>query len=477
MLKQKARAIALGVLAGDLALTAVSLPVAYVLRHGVLTFLFPGFFPRPLNPIAQYWFLLVLILPIWGLLLSAAGFYRSHRTLPLGEEIWGAMKVSFGGTALLALAVYGLRLEFVSRFFLVVFGVVNFLFLATEKIALRLTSRYVRSRGFNFRTVLLVGTGRKASQLGKFLEARPYWGFRVLGYLDDDNGGEIRGIHRWRCLGRITDLEEILIREVVDELIFVIEKGRLREYEDALLVAERHGVRAHVSLDIFPHVLARPVLEEMDGIPLLSFTTTPSNPLQLVIKRAIDLTVSLLLFIITLPIQLLSALMIKLSSPGLVYFRQIRCGLNGRHFTLLKFRTMEQGAAERLPEISHLNEMSGPVFKASKDPRLTRVGRILRRLSVDELPQLWNVIRGDMSLVGPRPPLPEEVSRYEPWQHRRLSMKPGITCLWQISGRNDLDFDRWMALDLKYIDSWSPLLDLEILVKTVPAVLSGRGAR
>jgi len=264
---------------------------------------------------------------------------------------------------------------------------------------------------------------------------------------------------------------------VVDELIFVIEKGRLREYEDALLVAERHGVRAHVSLDIFPHVLARPVLEEMDGIPLLSFTTTPSNPLQLVIKRAIDLTVSLLLFVATLPIQLLAALTIKLSSPGLVYFRQIRCGLNGRHFTLLKFRTMEQGAAERLPEISHLNEMSGPVFKASKDPRLTRVGRILRRLSVDELPQLWNVIRGDMSLVGPRPPLPEEVSRYQPWQHRRLSMKPGITCLWQISGRNDLDFDRWMALDLKYIDSWSPLLDLEILVKTVPAVLSGRGAR
>jgi exopolysaccharide biosynthesis polyprenyl glycosylphosphotransferase len=477
MLKQKARAIALGVLVGDLALTALSLPAAYALRQEALVGLFPLLFPPHITTLSQYWSLLSLILPLWGLMLWAAGFYRSHRTAPLGEEIWAAMKVSFGGTALLALAVYGLRLEFVSRLLLAVFGVVNFVFLATEKITLRLTSRYVRSRGYNFRTVLLVGTGQKAAQLGKFLEARPYWGFRVLGYLDDDNGGEIRGIHRWRCLGRITDLEEILIREVVDELIFVIEKGRLREYEDALLVAERHGVRAHVSLDIFPHVLARPVLEEMDGIPLLSFTTTPSNPLQLVIKRAIDLTISLLLFVATLPIQLLAALMIKLSSPGLVYFRQTRCGLNGRHFTLLKFRTMEQGAAERLSEISHLNEMSGPVFKASKDPRLTRVGRILRRLSIDELPQLWNVIRGDMSLVGPRPPLPEEVSRYEPWQHRRLSMKPGITCLWQISGRNDLDFDRWMALDLKYIDSWSPLLDLEILLKTVPAVLSGKGAR
>ncbi len=477
MLKQKARAIALGVLVGDLVLTALSLPVAYVLRHGLLTWFFPALFPLPLRPIDQYLFLLVLILPLWGLMLWAAGFYRSHRTLPLGEEIWAAMKVAFGGTALLALVVYGLRLEFVSRWFLVVFGVVNFLFLATEKVALRLLSRWVRTRGFNFRTVLLVGTGQKAAQLAHFLEAHPYWGFRVVGYLDDDNGGEIRWTNRWPCLGKITDLEAVLIREVVDELIFVIEKGKLGEYEQALLVAERHGVRAHVSLDIFPHVLARPILEELDGIALLSFTTTPSNPLQLVVKRGIDLALSLLLFTLTFPMQIVAAIAIKLSSAGSIFFRQVRCGLNGRHFTLLKFRTMHAGAEERLHEISHLNEMSGPVFKASKDPRLTAVGRILRRLSIDELPQLLNVIRGDMSLVGPRPPLPEEVARYEPWQRRRLSMKPGMTCLWQILGRNDLDFDRWMALDLKYIDTWSPMLDLKILVKTVPAVLTGRGAR
>lgn len=477
MLKQKARAIALGVLIGDLALTALSLPVAYLIRHGILPLLFPSGFPSPLYPIERYLALIPVILPVWGLLLYGAGFYRSHRTLPLGEEIWSAMKVAFGGTGVIALLVYGLRLDFVSRWFLVVFGVVNFTFLASEKVALRLLSRFVRSRGYNFRTVLLVGTGEKAAKLAEFLEAHPHWGFYLLGYLDDDNGGEIRRTNRWACLGKITDLEPILMSEVVDELIFVIEKGKLGEYEQALLVAERHGVRAHVSLDIFPHVLAHPVLEELDGIPLLSFTTTPSNPLQLVIKRAIDLTVSLVLFLLTLPIQVLAALAIKLSSSGPIFFRQVRCGLNGRHFTLLKFRTMEAGAEERLSEISHLNEMTGPVFKVSKDPRLTPVGRWLRKLSVDELPQLLNVIAGHMSLVGPRPPLPEEVSRYEPWQRRRLSMKPGITCLWQVSGRSDLDFDRWMALDLKYIDTWSPMLDLKILLKTVPAVLSGRGAR
>ncbi|HTL71066.1 MAG TPA: sugar transferase, partial [Candidatus Eisenbacteria bacterium] len=456
MLKQKARAIALGVMIWDLALTGLSLPVAYVLRHGVLPLLFPAVFRTPLSPIREYAFLLVLILPIWGLLLYTAGFYRSHRTTPLVEEIWGATKVAFGGTAMLALLVYGLRLEFVSRFFLLVFGIVNFTLLATEKVALRLISRWVRARGLNFRTVLIAGTGQKAAQLGDFVEAHPHWGFRVIGYLDDDNGGEIRRAGRWPCLGKVTDLEAVLMREVVDELIFVIEKGKLGEYENALVVAERHGVRAHVSLDIFPHVLARPVLEELDGIALLSFTTTPANPGQLAAKRAIDFAFSLVFFLVTAPIQALAAMLIKVSSPGPVFFRQIRCGLNGRHFTLLKFRTMDLGAQERLHEVSHLNEMSGPVFKVSRDPRLTPVGRLLRRLSIDELPQLWNVILGDMSLVGPRPPLPEEVARYEPWQRRRLSMKPGITCLWQVSGRSNLDFDRWMALDLKYIDTWSP---------------------
>ncbi len=477
MLKQKARAVALGVLAGDLALTAVSLPLAYLLREGVMARFFPRLFPQPLYPFEQYFFLLTLILPIWGLLLYGAGFYRSHRTLPLGEEIWAAARVAFGGTALLALIVYGLRLEFVSRWFLVVFGSLNFAFLASEKVGLRLASRWVRTRGYNFRTVLVVGTGSKAASMADFFEAHPHWGFRLVGYLDDDNGGQIRRGNRWPSLGKIADLESVLAGNVVDELIFVIEKGKLGDYEEALLVAERHGVRAHVSLDIFPHVLARPVLEELDGVPLLSFTTTPSNPVQLVVKRGVDLVVSLALFLVTLPIQLLAAIAIKLSSSGPIFFRQTRCGLNGRHFTLLKFRTMQNGAEGRLPEISHLNEMTGPVFKSSHDPRLTIVGRVLRRLSIDELPQLANVIVGDMSLVGPRPPLPEEVARYEPWQRRRLSMSPGLTCLWQVSGRNDVDFDRWMALDLKYIDTWSPMLDLKILLKTVPAVLSGRGAR
>ncbi|HEY2847096.1 MAG TPA: exopolysaccharide biosynthesis polyprenyl glycosylphosphotransferase, partial [Pyrinomonadaceae bacterium] len=260
--------------------------------------------------------------------------------------------------------------------------------------------------------------------------------------------------------------------------IFVVGRGRLQDFEEAMLAAERHGVRSHVALDLFPHVIARPVLEELDGVPLLTFTTVPSSPVLMAVKRAFDLVFGAFLFLVTLPIQIAAALAILATTSGDLLFRQTRCGLNGRQFRLLKFRTMIRGAEEKLPEISHLNEMSGPAFKATNDPRLTSVGKFLRRFSIDELPQLWNVLTGDMSLVGPRPPIPEEVSRYEPWQRRRLSMKPGLTCLWQISGRNEIpDFDRWMSLDLKYIDTWTPMLDFKILMMTVPIVLSGRGAR
>jgi exopolysaccharide biosynthesis polyprenyl glycosylphosphotransferase len=225
-----------------------------------------------------------------------------------------------------------------------------------------------------------------------------------------------------------------------------------------------------------PHGFSKVELEEFDGTPLLSFARTPTSYPLMLLKRSVDVAVALILLMIGLPIILLVALAIKISSSGAVLYRQTRCGLNGRQFTLYKFRTMFEGAHDRRKELLHLNEMDGPAFKLRRDPRVTLFGRFLRKFSLDELPQLWNVLRGDMSMVGPRPPIPEEVAQYARWQRRRLSMKPGLTCLWQISGRNNLDFNRWMELDLEYIDSWSPLLDLKILVKTIPVVLSGRGA-
>jgi exopolysaccharide biosynthesis polyprenyl glycosylphosphotransferase len=238
------------------------------------------------------------------------------------------------------------------------------------------------------------------------------------------------------------------------------------------------GVKTRLALDFFPHVLARVQLEELDGTPLLTFSTTPDDSAAMMAKRTVDVLLSVLLGAVAIVPVTLAALLIKITSRGPALFRQTRVGLNGRPFTLVKLRTMVADAEQRLAEVAHLNELEGPVFKSGKDPRLTRFGRLIRRFSMDEIPQLWNVLRGEMSLVGPRPPLPEEVARYERWQRRRLSMKPGVTGLWQVSGRNEIArFDEWMNLDLAYIDNWSLSLDAKILLRTIPAVLSGRGAR
>jgi len=219
-------------------------------------------------------------------------------------------------------------------------------------------------------------------------------------------------------------------------------------------------------------------LHEFDGLPLLSFSTTPTNEAVMFVRRILDIILASVMLLIFGPLLMLpTAILIKLTSPGPVLFRQKRCGLNGRVFTMYKFRSMVDHAEQLRVELEAFNEMDGPVFKSSRDPRITLIGKVIRRRSIDELPQLFNVLQGHMSLVGPRPPLPQEVARYQRWQRRRLSMKPGMTCLWQISGRNEVSFEDWMKLDLTYIDNWSLLLDLKILLKTVPVVLLGRGAK
>jgi exopolysaccharide biosynthesis polyprenyl glycosylphosphotransferase len=229
-------------------------------------------------------------------------------------------------------------------------------------------------------------------------------------------------------------------------------------------------------MDLFATRIAARNVEDLDGIPLLSLETTPSDIVPLAAKRAFDLVLSSAALLVLAPVFLVFAVAIRLESPGPVLFRQRRVGVNGREFMLYKFRSMYQDAEARLESLRARNEVSGPVFKIRDDPRVTRVGRFMRRTSIDELPQFWNVLRGEMSVVGPRPPLPAEVKQYQRWQVRRLSMKPGITCIWQVSGRSHISFERWMELDLQYIDNWSLWRDVKILARTIPAVLTGRGA-
>ncbi|NJL27672.1 MAG: sugar transferase, partial [Thermoanaerobaculia bacterium] len=418
-----------------------------------------------------------------GLFALALGRYRSHRTVALGEEAQALIRVCATGLAILALAIYSLRLDQrllkddeISRLWVLLFAVFACLLLMSEKLALRTLSRYVRSRGFNYRTVLIVGTNSAARALADSIRNHRYWGYRILGFVTQNGeraGSTLDGLP---ILGAIDDILDIVEKGPVDDVVFAVSRRDLNRMEDLFLALHEQGISTRFALNLFPHTRARVRMEELDGVPLLTFSTAPEQLVPMLAKRAIDVSVALLLMLLAMPVVLAIGILIKITSSGQVLYRQTRCGLNGRLFTLYKFRTMVEGAEDRQAELLHLNEMNGPVFKLERDPRVTRFGRILRRFSLDELPQLWNVLRGDMSLVGPRPPIPDEVAQYERWQRRRLSMKPGLTCLWQVSGRNQIDFDRWMELDLEYIDSWSPWLDLKILARTVPAVLTGRGA-
>jgi exopolysaccharide biosynthesis polyprenyl glycosylphosphotransferase len=263
---------------------------------------------------------------------------------------------------------------------------------------------------------------------------------------------------------------------VVDEVIFAVSKQDLESMEDIFIACEEEGVKTRVLVNFFPHLHAEVYVEKLQSVPMLTFSSAPENEYLLFLKRLFDTAFSAILLVLLSPLFLIVAILIKLSSRGPAIYSQIRCGLNGRRFRLYKFRSMHKDAEDHFADVQHLNELDGPAFKSSRDPRITPLGRYLRRLSVDEWPQLFNIVKGEMSFVGPRPPVPQEVERYERWQRRRLRMKPGLTCLWALEGRNQLDFRRWMRLDLDYIEHWSLLLDFKILFRTIPRVLSGRGA-
>jgi exopolysaccharide biosynthesis polyprenyl glycosylphosphotransferase len=482
MLKERARLIANGLLSIDLLAVAAAFFASYWVRDSLLPWL--GLTSRFLYPLSQYLPLLPLALGLWGILLSRSGAYRSHRVISLMNEAWSVIKTSALALVLLVLVVYGMRLDErllgdqLSRLWLALFALLATLFVLAHRTLIRLTSRYIRARGLNYRNILVVGTGPGAQSILRTVEEHRHWGYQVVGVVrgSSANGQTTTELDGHSVLGTVDELTDIVNRHVVDEVIFAVSRADLDRLETFLLALEEQGVLVRVALDLFPRTRARAQLDDLDGTPLLTFSTAPSNPLLLGVKRATDLVLTAVLLLLSLPAMGFIALLIKATSSGDVLFRQVRCGLNGRLFTLYKFRTMVADAEQRRGALEHLNEMSGPVFKAREDPRVTRLGRLLRRYSLDELPQLWNVLTGSMSLVGPRPPIPDEVARYERWQRRRLSMRPGLTCLWQVNGRNDLDFEEWIELDLQYIDSWSPFLDLKILLQTIPVVLSGRGA-
>jgi exopolysaccharide biosynthesis polyprenyl glycosylphosphotransferase len=306
------------------------------------------------------------------------------------------------------------------------------------------------------------------------LQRHREWGLRVVGFLDDGDSPHDPRIPSDR-IRKLVDLPNILKERVIDEVIVACPRSMLGGIGPVVSTCASAGVPMTLLSDLFGDYLPPPRVTRFGSLAALSFAPVHHSRSMLVFKRMIDVAGSTALLALASPFIGLAALAIRLDSPGPIFFRQIRCGQYGRPFTMIKLRTMTADAEEHRAALMADNEMTGPVFKIRNDPRITMVGRLLRRLSLDELPQFWNVLRGDMSIVGPRPPLPHEVAEYATFDRRRLSMRPGITCLWQVGGRNNVDFDGWVKLDLEYIDTWSLLNDVKIMLRTVPAMFRGTG--
>src|SRR5215475_9562440 len=450
MIDQRKRIFAVNLWIFDLLLTTASFFLAYQFRSLLVLE------DHTLMPVQVYLWLLAIILPTWAVLLPLFSVYSEPNLAPLGQ-ILRLSKAIFWAWIILAALVLFLSPDRSNRIILVFTLAINYILLVSYRLVLMKVTKH---GPLDVRHVAVIGNGPSAYEFAKTIESYGFWGLKLVG-----------------VFGR-EEVRSLLQDGGVDELILVVDRESLNEFTRTFLLCEELSVTARIVLNFFPHSIARIELTEFDGFPLLSFSTTPTNEALMFVRRILDLVLAGMIVLIFGPLFMIpTAILIKLTSRGPVLFKQKRCGLNGRQFVMHKFRSMVDNAEQLRVELQSLNEMDGPVFKSSRDPRVTTIGKIIRRFSIDELPQVFNVLRGDMSLVGPRPPLPAEVARYERWQRRRLSMKPGMTCLWQISGRNEVSFEDWMKLDLTYIDNWSLLLDLKILLKTVPVVLLGRGAK
>jgi exopolysaccharide biosynthesis polyprenyl glycosylphosphotransferase len=467
MLKEHSRLISAGLKIFDLLVLTAALPAALWLRdllHGADVA--PYTFDR-------YGLVLLSALLLWIAAAQMFRVYDVYRTRPVGAEL-SRLARALGAVALAVSALeFLVKEQTTSRLLVGLYFALALALLLANRLALRLGVRALRRRGHNSRLYAVVGSGVLAEEVVANVGEHPEWGYTFAGMvlLEGD-----RAPASQRVLGRLRELGALLESHVVDEMVFAVPRERLSEIEDAVTVCEELGVGVRICLDVFRHGPAKMSLEEVGGLATLALNRTPTSAPALAAKRFFDVAVSLLVLLLLSPVLLATAIAIRLESRGPVFFRQTRVGQNGRAFKILKFRSMTVDAEARLAGLRSFNETGGPTFKMSNDPRVTAVGRFIRRTSIDELPQFWNVLRGEMSVVGPRPPLPSEVQQYRRWQRRRLSVKPGITCTWQVSGRSEISFERWMELDLDYIDNWSLWRDVEIVFKTIPAVLRTRGA-
>ena len=462
----------------DAGLTALAFAAAYFIKKYWLPGGLANLSNRP-----NYYFLLLLAVVVLTLSYQFYGFYStSCRFLRPAALLRKVITAVVAGFASYVLILYFLHQPDISRLMMVLFVGLTILFLFASRVALLQIETFQGNRDAFQKKILIVGSRERARELVSALLRQPRPEYKLLGCLETDKtrlGHQLAsGV---QVIGLVEEMRTILLGQAVDEVVYAMPLDQVKDIRAHIAFAEQLGVRVRILPDwqiqriMYQPEAAGIYFEDFLGLPTVALSSTPTQELQLFLKTIMDYLGAGLALVFLGPILAVIALLIKTTSPGPVFFTQERCGLNGRRFPLFKFRTMVANAEDLKTGLADHNEMEGPVFKITADPRLTAVGKFLRKWSLDELPQLINVLRGEMSLVGPRPPIPSEVVQYKVWQRRRLSMKPGITCIWQVSGRNEIGFEHWMRLDLEYIDNWSLLLDLKILLLTIPAVLGGSG--
>jgi exopolysaccharide biosynthesis polyprenyl glycosylphosphotransferase len=422
---------------------------------------------------------LVAFTLIWYVVFKSFGLYRSRRMGVVTTELWDIIRAVMLGTFILATLAVLVKISAVNRTFLTSFAVMALVGTALVRSGLRVLLGEVRRRGRNLNRLVIVGCGPRGAKIGAEARRRPELGYLLLGYIDDidppknplHGGGET-------MLGTLDEVGDVLNGTDVDEVVVALPiKSCYESIAETIAVAEELGVTVRIPADFFRLRLAKAYIDRLSGLPMMTLQTARFNHVSVILKRLTDIVASAAALVVLSPLFVIVAAVIKLDSKGPVFFVQRRVGQLRREFKMVKFRTMVADAEARLKALESENEVDGPAFKMERDPRVTRSGRILRKMSLDELPQIFNVLVGHMSIVGPRPLPTRDVERIDKqWQKRRFAVKPGLTCIWQANGRHEISFEHWMELDLQYIDNWSFKLDFEIVLKTIPAMLRGTGA-
>jgi len=480
-------------------ITALSLWLAYF-AWWVLYEVFPlgkDFHGR----FVTYAYLYLVIIPFFPLLYKRYGLYDSIGFRRARQTVLILAKSLVVGLAALTVFFFVAKIQTVSRPLLLAFAGISFCLVLLKEAVVMEYFRYARRLERNFKKVLIGGFGEVAEKTIKLIEQNPLWGYKIAGLVIPDavrNGNANpaasvapepptasasanrmfpKTILGYRVLGSYSDIPRILAAEPYDQVIFAVGKRYLHEIEDPVRACELQGIEAWLIADFFRAAIGKVKLEEFHNLPVLAFSSSPEFNWSLLVKSLFDRVAALILLLLTLPLFIVVPIIIKLTSRGPAFFKQKRTGLRGKEFNMHKFRSMHSSAEQMRAELEMFNELTGAAFKMSNDPRVTPFGKFLRKTSIDELPQLINVLKGEMSLVGPRPLVLTDVAKFKEWQRRRQTVKPGLTCLWQVSGRSKMDFETWMKLDLDYIDNWSLGRDFRILLKTIPIVLLCKGSR